>query len=119
MSWKERVFPRTEIQGGFAFDMATQVYAWGYLNDPRIAHPAGAYHPQADAPIDIRSGVFCGNPMQRYTPALHVHYVISVAPSRCLAPADFPPQTYRTWLPPTTRMVFIGKPLPPPRTPTK
>jgi hypothetical protein len=106
--------PREEIQGGFAFDATTQVYAWGYLNDPRILNPVDAYRPQPDSPPDLRNGIFCGNPIQRYTPALHIRYVISAELSPCLGPSSFAPVTYRTWLPPATRKLFVGLPLPPP-----
>jgi hypothetical protein len=105
--------PRTDIRGGFAFDSATQVYAWGYLNDPRIQSPSGAYHPQPEPPVDIRDGVNCNYPFHRYVPALHIRYVISADPSPCLGPAPFAPVAYHTWLPPATRQLFVGSWNPP------
>jgi hypothetical protein len=100
--------PRIQIQGGFAFDSTTQVLAWGYINDPRLLNPRGAYHPQPQP--HLRPGfLYCGDPFQPYLPALRMRYVISADTSPCLAATNFAPQPYRTWLPPATRELFVGR----------
>lgn len=105
--------PRDEIRGGFAFDATTQTQAWGYLNDPRILNPPSAYHPIPEPPTFKRDGVACFYPIQRYLPALHPRYLITVELTPCVAPTDFPPQTFRAWLPPTHRALIVGRLLPP------
>jgi hypothetical protein len=106
--------PRTEIRGGFAYDFATQVSSWGYVNDKRTLNPPGAYHPQPEIEPYKRDGVYCDYPILRYLPALHIRYVISAELTPCLAPSSFAPQSYRTWLPPARRQLIVGKLLPPP-----
>lgn len=104
--------PRTQIRGGFSFDATTQVYAWGYLNDPRLLNPPGAYHPQPLPDPMYRDGWYCGYPFLPYVPALHIRYVISPDPTPCLGATAFAPETYVTWLPPARRELFIGRVLP-------
>lgn len=103
--------PRTAIHGGFDFDSVTEVKTDGYLNDPHLINPPGAYHPHLNTP-DLQGP--CGHLYLylRYTPSLRVRYVISPELPPCLAPSAFPPQTYRTWLPPRRRQLFIGTPVP-------
>lgn len=109
--------PRTEIRGGFAYDFATETYARGYVNDPRLLNPPGAYHfipPQKPWKLD---GVYCDYPIQQYVPALHIRYVLSPELTPCLAPSQFPAQTFRAWLPPLRREIYAGIQRPPPDTP--
>lgn len=94
--------PRTSIRGGFAFDGVTQLDAWGYINDPAIVNPPGAYHPQ---PADQEP---CPYWFKSFVPAVHARYVVQVEPSSCVEPAPFPPVTYRIWLPPRTQFVWAG-----------
>lgn len=98
--------PRTEIRGGFDFDTVTEVYTAGYLNDPHLVNPPGSYHP----PLQYQSGP-CQYPFLIYLPALNIKYVVTSGPRPCMAPTSFPPQSYRTWLPPATRELFIAKSL--------
>ena len=44
-----------------------------------------------------------------YLPAMNIKYVVTSGPRPCTAPTNFPPQSYRTWLPPATRQLFIAK----------
>jgi hypothetical protein len=103
--------PRTAIRGGFSFDGTTQIDAWGYVNEPDIVNPPGAYRPtagpaKADGPCDYW--------FQPLTPAIHAQYAIAARPTPCLGPSSFTPVSYRTWLPPATRHLFIGTVLPRP-----
>ena len=98
--------PRTEIRGGFDFDSVTEVYTAGYLNDPHLVNPPGSFHPSTR----YESG-FCYDPFLVYLPAMNVKYVVTSGPRPCTVPTSFPPQSYRTWLPPASREVFIATPL--------
>lgn len=107
--------PRTEIRGGFAFDSQTQVEAMGYLNDPRIINPVGAYQPPLARPPVYDPA--CAYPFFIYLPAVDGRYVISADPKPCLAPIPFPTASFRTWLPPARRQLFAGTVIFSPRSP--
>ena len=98
--------PRTEIRGGFDFDSTTQVETTGYLNDPHIVNPPNSYHPYLGKDQEPP----CGYAYLRYVPSLRIKYVIAAAATPCLDPSTFPKQSYRTWLPPARREIFIGVP---------
>ena len=102
---QEAGVPRTQIRAGFAFDSVTEVYATGYVSDPHLTKPSGSYHP----PLQNQSGP-CQDPFLIYVPALDVKYVVTSGPRPCTALTSFPPQSYRTWLPPATRGLFVAKP---------
>jgi hypothetical protein len=96
--------PRTEIQGGYEYDGWTQIEASGYINDPRLKVPAGAYHPYTRPqalPDDCR---FEFTP---YTPAIQPKFSTIFPKTWCLAPSKFPPVSYRTWLPPFKGTIYI------------
>ena len=99
--------PRTQIRGGFDFDSITEVETAGYLNDPHLVNPPNSFHPHFGTPDQELP---CGYPYLRYVPSLQIKYVISADPTLCLDPADFPKQSYQTWLPPARRELFVGVP---------
>jgi hypothetical protein len=104
--------PRVEIRGGFDYDTVTQVYTAGYLNDPHLVNPPGAFHRQP-LPHVYRDGVYCGDALLPYVPVLKARYAISSdLRSPCFGPTTFAPQTYFTWLPHVRRELFIGSILP-------
>lgn len=89
--------PRTEIQGGFEYDGWTQIEEAGYINNPRLAIPAGAYHPDAPfspVPADCRADYY------RRMPALHPKFTVIFPRMWCLEPSKYPTVNYRSWLPP-------------------
>ena len=94
--------PRTEIRGGFDYDTVTEVYTAGYLNDPHLVNPPGAFHPH----LQDESGP-CGDSFAVYIPAVPGKYVVTSGPRPCTVPTNFPPQSYRTWFPPTRRELFV------------
>ena len=109
---QEAGIPRTEIRGDLAFNLVTQAEAWGYINDPRILNPPDAYKPQASQASFTLDGTVCGiYTLQRFFPAVHARYEISSSPvaPTCLTPTDFPPESYRAWLPPLRRQLFIRR----------
>jgi hypothetical protein len=101
--------PRTSIRGGFAFDTITQIDAWGYVNDSHIRNPPGAFKLQ---PLIYADTNPCRDSLQPFIPAVHPIYAIAADPTPCLGPSSFLPVSYRTWLPPATRELFVGTVLP-------
>ena len=96
--------PRTAIQGGFEYDAWTQIENGGYINDPGLKIPAGAYHPptgRQTLPAE------CQLDFAPYTPAIHPKYTIAFGEMWCLAPSKFPSVGYRTWLPPYNRKILV------------
>jgi hypothetical protein len=96
--------PRTEIRGGFDFDTVTEVNTAGYLNDPHLVNPPGAFHP-----LRTDESGPCGDPFLVYLPAMSIKYVVMSGPRPCTVPTNFPAQSYRTWLPPATRQLTVGR----------
>ena len=88
--------PRTQIVAGVEFDGWTQIEANGYVNDPRIVVPPGAYHPRgADGEMGQADDLFWFLP---WTPAITPRYVIALSPSQSLLPSSFAPVRYARWL---------------------
>jgi hypothetical protein len=96
--------PATSIQGGFDYDGWTQIEAAGYINDARLRTPANSYHANL-SPLQVSER--CRLNFAEYTPAIHPKYFVVFEPMTCLAPSKYPPVTYRTWLPPFQRMIYI------------
>jgi hypothetical protein len=90
----------------------TEVETTGYLNDPHLVNPPHAYRAQSTPAPTFRDGVYCGYTFLRYVPALNIRYMLSADPTPCIDATRFPPQTYRTWLPPAKREVLTGVLLP-------
>lgn len=95
---------RPEIRGGFEFDATTQVDLAGYMNERRLVNPSGAYHPPRRSfnPDDP-----CSYWLQEYIPALHPKFVISPRLSSCFRAGALMEISYRTWLPPATRTLYV------------
>jgi hypothetical protein len=96
--------PITSIQGGFDYDGWTQIEAAGYINDPRIINPPHAYHPSLE-PLGLQSQ--CRLDFARYTPAIHPRYFVVFSIMPCLRIPGYQSITYKTWLPPFHRAIFI------------
>ncbi len=98
--------PRTEIEGGWEYDGWTQIDATGYVNDFRLEIPVGAYHkfePVHALPESCRFW------FSKYSPAIKPRYFVVFSPKACLAKSGFAPVTYRTWLPPSDRRIYIQR----------
>lgn len=96
--------PRTEIQGGFEYDGWTQIEKAGYINDPSLKIPVGAYHAptgRQTIPDD------CTLDFAPFTPRVHPKFTVSFGKMWCLAPSKFPAVSYRTWLPPYNRKIMV------------
>ena len=96
--------PTTEIQGGFEYDGWAQIELGKYINDPRIAVPPDAYHPNSDPQAVAEA---CRFTFDRNTPAIQPKYTIVFPKMPCLAPSHFPPVDYRTWLPPFHGTILV------------
>jgi len=96
--------PRTAIQGGFEYDAWTQVENGGYINNPQLEIPPGAYRqPTGRQTLPDE----CKLDFAPYTPAIHPKFTIAFGEMSCLAPSKFPPVSYRTWLPPHDRKILV------------
>ena len=96
--------PKTAIQGAFEYDGWTQIEAAGFVNEERIEVPAGAFHKNMRM---YRLPERCWHFFGWYAPAIDPKYLIVSSPSLCFADSPFPPVTFRTWLPPYQRKVFV------------
>jgi hypothetical protein len=97
--------PKNAVQAGFEYDGWTEIDEAHYVNEPKI-FPAHAFHPNPPNPIrppDCRMG------FDQYTPALHPQYIVVLSPMWCLQQSNFAPVTYKAWLPPFTRQVYVQR----------
>lgn len=94
--------PRTQITGGFEYDSETQLDVSGYVNEPKLKVPAGAYHPYMPPPGLPRDLADLS-----YTPAIVPKYFILDARNADLAQTKYPPVEYTTLLPPFRRKLYI------------
>lgn len=94
-----------EIHAGLAPDAWTQLGKAGYVNDPRIRIPAGAYDPGAPQSLDGP----CAIPWESETPAVRGPYVLSYETLPCFDRTDEAPLPYTTWLPPRHRLVVVQR----------
>jgi hypothetical protein len=99
--------PRTEIDGGLAYDGWTEIEAAGYINEPRLIIPAGAYHPNV---LSQSVPAPCRYDFTPFIPAIHPTFsMVFAEPMPCLAPSKFAPVYYRKWLPPFSGVIYIQK----------
>lgn len=96
----------TAILGPWEFDGWTEVEKVGYVNDPGIRIPEGAYVPAPARDIPSNCDPFG---YMDWTPAIKPVYIVSKDPIGCGGPAGFPPVTYRTWLAPHNRSIYVVK----------
>lgn len=96
--------PRTKIQAGWEYDGWTQITTEGYINDPRLVIPKGAYKP-----VNRLEGLpaACRFDFANLTPAITPQYFVVFSPQSCLRPSRFAPVAFDTWLPPFDRKIYI------------
>jgi hypothetical protein len=97
--------PRSQIEEGFAFDGWYQIQQTGYINEPRIKVPAGAYV-NHDLPPDLR---VCHNFFLPDTPSIHPVYGIGETFSPCFAGPILHAVEYTAWMAPHRHTVFIAR----------
>jgi hypothetical protein len=96
--------PAVSIDAGWTSDGWNQIVLYGYVNQPRLENPPGAYHPTLGGPL-----VGCGFGDGSLFPGLHPRYVLVFIPRNCLEPSMFEPVSYKAWLPPNQRTVYIER----------
>ena len=97
--------PRQQIRGGFEYDAWTEIEDSGYVNEPRLTNPAGAYRPQPHSPLPTECRYFFSD----FTPSVNGKFGITYSPLPCFQPSGFAPVTYTTWLAPHRHQLFIQK----------
>ena len=99
--------PVDQIRAGYESDGWTQLESVGYINDARIHHPPGAYHPWTPPPDLPAQCIF---PFSSEVPAIVPRYSLSLSPTTdCSTPSQFPAVPYTAWLPPHQRAIYIEK----------
>jgi hypothetical protein len=96
--------PKTAIQGAFEYDGWTQIEAAGYINEERIEVPAGAFRKNMRM---YQLPEKCWHFFGWYASAIDPKYVIVSSPSHCFADSTFSPVTFRAWLPPFQRTIYV------------
>jgi hypothetical protein len=96
--------PKTAIQGAFEYDGWTQIEAAGYINEERIEVPAGAFRKNMRM---YQLPEKCWHFFGWYAPAIDPKYLIVSSPSSCFADSTFSPVTFRAWLPPFQRTIYV------------
>ncbi|MFL6428282.1 MAG: hypothetical protein ACJ71S_08580, partial [Acidobacteriaceae bacterium] len=94
------------VQAGFEYDAWTEINLAGHINESKIAYPADAYHLNLQ---DLRRPADCRLGFDGYTPALHPKFFIVLTPIWCFEQSSFAPVSYRAWLPPFSRRIYIQK----------
>jgi len=99
--------PATAIAGPWEFVGWTQIEEAGYINDPRIRIPPGAYVPQ---PVRAPQRNCSADPSSLgWAPAIKPAYVVSSNPGDCGGQVAFPPVAYHTWIAPHTNWIYAIK----------
>jgi len=90
---------------GLASDGWAQIEMDGYINDPRVKVPAGAYNPHVP---DWKTPTGCQYSWHMTsTPALVPRYIVVSVPLSDLGPTKYPPLWYGAWLPPFHRALYV------------
>jgi hypothetical protein len=95
--------PRTRVTAGLEYDAWTELITTGYINDPRLEVPKGAYRPQEGRWYPVQPPYW----YWERTPSIDPLYFVVLSPQRGLVDSPLPPVPFRAWLPPFNRRVFI------------
>jgi len=101
--------PATAIAGPWEFEGWTQVEKVGYVNDPRIQFPEGAYVPQ---PVRPHRSDCSADSILSWVPQIKPAHFVSSDPGECGGQIAFSPVMYGTWIAPRTNWIYALK-LPP------
>ena len=96
--------PRTEIQGGLEYDGWTQIENGGHINQPLVEFPSGTFDPNSPVPQVAED---CRLAFAMYTPLVHPRYSVVYGPKWCFTRTEFPPVSYRAWIPPFRRTIYV------------
>jgi hypothetical protein len=98
----DRGVPRTAITAGLEYDGWTELEARGFVNEPRITLPRGAYQ-RRQWPLSPSVSLYW---FWRWTPSIDPKYFVVYTRQRGLADAGYAPVRFSVWLPPSTRTVL-------------
>lgn len=93
---------RNQIAGGFEYDFWTQLQEVGYINDPRIENPPGAYHPEAPG-----YGFSTSYSLSKHTPVVRPEFAIVPQLHPHLGKQVVAPRPFGCWLPPFRRYIYV------------
>jgi hypothetical protein len=96
--------PNTSIQAGFEYDGWTQIEAAGYVNEMRVVVPAGASH---EVLPQLQFAKPCRSFFSVSATAIDPKYFVVSSPMPCFAPSVYPSVSYRAWMPPFHRAVYV------------
>jgi hypothetical protein len=84
--------PFTSIDGGWDYNLGTELQNSNHINYPLIKVPADAYFTPPPAPPG-----YCQAFWYDITPHVHAVYALSFFPDKCYGRAPFAPVQYRPW----------------------
>jgi hypothetical protein len=84
--------PYTSIDGGWDYNLDTELQNSNYINNPLIKIPKDAYVIPPPPPPG-----YCQSFWQDRTPHVHAVYAVSFFPDSCYGRAPFAPVQYRPW----------------------
>ena len=96
--------PRTSLEAGFEYDAWTQLQQSGYVNEPKIVYPVGAYQPWTPPPGVPDDCIYW---YSSFTPSLKPIYHLSTDPDRCFKPSALKPVEYEMWMPPRRKAIYV------------
>lgn len=110
---QSRGIPATAILGPWEFDSWTEIEKAGYVNDPRVRIPEGAF---VAPPIRSFSGD-CNHGSLNYrddatvdslglAPAINPAYGLFLDREKCGGEVAFPPVVFRTWVAPNANFIY-------------
>jgi hypothetical protein len=103
---KDAGIPDTRLQLGLDYDGWTQLKYSPTISKTATDNLADFFrsdHPATISNIDYKCIVWSW----RMTSAIDPEYFVVLKPMPCLAPSRFPPVTYRSWIPPFRRFLYI------------
>jgi hypothetical protein len=98
--------PATAIAGPWEFEGWTQVEIAGYVNDPRIKFPIGAYVPQPAHPLRSNCSA---DLISSWVPQIKPAFFVSSDSGECGGQVAFPSVSYSTWIAPRTNWIYALK----------
>jgi hypothetical protein len=97
---------RSEIRAGFEYDAWTQLQNSGYINEPRLVVPKGAYKVY---PMQRGLSIACQSWFSDQMPSLSLRYALSYDESTCYTPSSFTPVSFNAWLFQHHRTLYVQK----------